>query len=257
MFKEYSLYNNNIEKNNSNYNSSNYHNTNYNNTNNNSNNNSTSSKSIKDEVPLANNFMVNLSPYPEHTKMTRCNNNLRGDNNRIDFLRPIISNPSIPIISNHEHYLYDSNINDCNNNYNNNYNNNNNNYNNNYNNNNYNNNFDIERSSVCTRNNNSNSRKPVQNDIQNNYYSTNFESLNNIDNETNKYLTRNPVNTRRDNLEKERNNDKNDFLKIQGGMLNGNYADFKYETTRKGKNDINSSSYVPMPRTLAIPKEHI
>ena len=191
---------------------------------------------LNDKQPLPNNYMVNLSPFPEHTKMTRCNNNLREDNNRIDFLRPIISNQSIPIVSDHEHYLYDSNINECN----------------------YMNQFDIERASISTRNENSNSRKPVQSTIQTNYYSTNFETLNNsIDNDANKYLTRNPVNTRRDNLEKERNNDKNDFLKYQGGMLNGNYSDLRVESTRKNRNDINSSSYVPMARTLAIPKENI
>ena len=180
------------------------------------------------------NYKINLSPYPEHTKMTRCNNNLREDNNRIDFFRPIISNPSIPIVNNHEHYLYDSNINDVHGN------------------------FDIERSSISTRNNNTNSRKPVQTDIQTNYYSRNYDTLNNNhDIETNKYLTRNPVNTRRDNIEKERNNDKNEFMKIQGCMLSGNYTDLQYQPTRKGRNDINSSSYVPMPRTLAIPKENI
>jgi hypothetical protein len=183
-------------------------------------------------TPLANNYNFNLSPYPEHTKMTRCNNNLRADNNHIDFLRPIISNPSIPIVNNHEHYSYDSN-------------------------NNVNNNFDLERACISTRNNTSNSRKPVQNDIQTNYYTMNFDTLNNVENDTNKYLTRNPVNSRRDNIEKERNNDKNDFMKVQGGILGNNYSDFKYECTRKGKSDINSSSYVPMPRTLAIPKENI
>jgi hypothetical protein len=156
--------------------------------------------------------------------MTRCNNNLREDNHRVDFLRPIISNPSIPI--------YDgSNIND---------------------------NYDIERSSISTRNNNTNSRKPVQTDIQTNYYSMNYDTMNNIiANDSNRYLTRNPVNTRRDNIEKERNNDKNDFMKVQGGMLSGNYTDNLYEPTRKSKNEINSSSYVPMARTLAIPRENI
>jgi hypothetical protein len=233
MFKEYSLYNNdNLKSNIKNTSQANIqqqqqqrHNTLDN----------SSNKILNDVLPMPNNYTFNLSPYPEHTKMTRCNNNFREDNNRVDFFRPIISNPSIPIVNNHENYLYDSNINNVHTNY------------------------DLERSSISTRNNNTNSRKPVQADIQTNYYTMNYDILNNNnqDIEMNKYLTRNPVNTRRDNIEKERNNDKNDFLKVQGGMLSNNYSDSQYQPTRKGRNDINCSSYVPMARTLAIPKENI
>jgi hypothetical protein len=104
-------------------------------------------------------------------------------------------------------------------------------------------------------------RKPVQNAFQNNYNFNEFQNLslnstNNIDNNNNKFLTRNTVNTRRDNFDKIRKIETQEFLEIQGGVLN-NFKDFKLENTRKNKNDINSSRYIPMPRTMAIPKENI
>lgn len=188
---------------------------------------------------------MQLSPYPEHTKKTRCNNNLRSDNNRNDFLRPIISNSSIPLIYNHEQYdngyMYNNNgfiqneygyINNFNN-------------------------IDLERSSISTRNNNVDSKKPVQSSFQNDYYSMNYNTLNHTnEQEINKYLNRNPVNTRRDDLEKIRNLDKQNFIKIQDGYMNNN-IDFRIENTRKDKKNINSSNYIPMARTMAIPRENI
>jgi len=181
-----------------------------------------------------------MSPYPEHTKQTRCNNNLNNQNNRNDFFRPMISNPSIPMSYNHEHYYFDNNTN-------------------------INNLFDIERNSISTRNVTVDSRKSaVQNSFQNDYYMSNYNTINNTMNNIGNTmniddmnLTRNPVNTRRDQLEKERNNEKNEFRQIQGGYMNENFTDFRVTNTRKGRNDINSSSYVPMARTLAIPKENI
>ena len=84
-----------------------------------------------------------------------------------------------------------------------------------------------------------------------------FDDLNHQNNqEINKYLNRNPVNSRRDTIEKIRNEDKQDFMKTQGGLLS-NFTDIKIENTRKDKNVINSSNYIPMPRTMAIPKEKI
>lgn len=191
-----------------------------------------------------------LSQSPIYTKQTRCNNNLRNDNNRnTDFFRPMLSNPSVPMSYNHEHYMMDNNIL---------------------------NHMDIERSSMCTRNYNTDSRKPVQTGFQNSYYTNNFETLNNnqlknnalifdqeYDNEQQKngnkgniYIDRNPTNTRRDKLEKVRNEDKQNFLRDQGGMLN-NMPEMSFENTRKSKNSINSANYVPMARTMAIPMENI
>lgn len=179
-----------------------------------------------------------LSPYPIYTKQTRCNNNLKNDNNRnVDFFRPVLSNPSVPMSYNHEHYIVDNNII---------------------------NNMDIERSSVSTRNFNIDSRKPVQTQFQNNYYTNNFETLNNnqlrnnalMFEQDNGYVDRNPTNIKRDQMEKIRNEDKQNFLREQGGALN-NMPEMSFENTRKTKNIINSSNYMPMARTLAIPRENI
>lgn len=176
-----------------------------------------------------------LSPYPEYTKQTRCNNSLNNQVNndsQHNFLRPIISNIATPISSNHENYIFDNNAQVK-----------------------Y--TLDMERNSVCTRNNMTDFKTPVQQNFQNNYYTTNFDNFNHAnDQEINHYLTRNPVNTRRDNLEKNRNQDTQQFIKKQGGVL-GNYNDIQCENTRKNKAEINSSNYIPMPRTMAIPKENI
>ena len=100
---------------------------------------------------------------------------------------------------------------------------------------------------------------PVQNNFQNqytqNFYMSNFETINNQQ-EINTFLDRNPVNTRRDEVEKSRNKDRNDFLRMQGGNLN-NFTSFQYENTRKKKNDIDISGYIPNGKTMAIPKENI
>ena len=184
---------------------------------------------------------MNLSNIPMHTKQTRCNNNLIYTNDR-DFFRPIISNIPTPLNYNHEHYTIDQNaINIYN--------------------------LDIERSSISTRNkmNNDNScnnsynnhnANPVQNSFQNNNFMNFSNNSDYQDNEINKYLTRNPVNTRRDDIEKVRNNERQEFLKTQGGMLS-NFNDFTYTNTRKNKPDINSFNYIPNARTMAIPKENI
>jgi hypothetical protein len=172
-----------------------------------------------------------LSPYPEYTKQTKCNNNSNVERQQ-DIFRPIISNTSIPLRYNHEHYTLDNNSM-------------------------LKQNFDIERSSISSRNESINCKKPVQNNFQNNYYTMTFDDLNHQNNqEINKFLNRNPVNTRRDTLEKTRNVDRQDFMKCQGGMLS-NFTDLRVENTRKDKNTINSSNYIPMPRTMAIPKENI
>ena len=100
---------------------------------------------------------------------------------------------------------------------------------------------------------------PVQNNFQNQYtqdfFMSNFETINN-NQETNMFMDRNPTNTRRDQMEKIRNSDRNDFLRNQGGNLN-NFTEFQYQNTRKKKDEINISSYIPNSRTMAIPKENI
>lgn len=174
-----------------------------------------------------------LTPNPTFTKQTRCNNNFNINCYRDDFFRPRLSNIGSPISTNHDNYMIDMNAQSF---------------------------YDIERSGMCTRNNNNNlidKNTPVQNAFQNNYHTMQFDNRTNDNNEeVNKYLTRNPVNTKRDDLEKIRNQEHQNFIKVQGGPLT-NFGDFKVENTRKGRNDINSSNYIPMPRTMAIPKENI
>lgn len=101
--------------------------------------------------------------------------------------------------------------------------------------------------------------RPVQDNFQNqytqNFFMSNFETINN-NQENNMFIDRSPVNTRRDQMEKTRNLDRNDFLRSQGGNLN-NFTPFNYENTRKKKNEIDISGYVPNSRTMAIPKEKI
>jgi hypothetical protein len=219
--------------------------------------------------------------HPEFTKKTRTNNNLVGKNLDVNnnFLRPVLSNTSVPLVYNHDHYMVDK----------------------------YASAFDIERSFIPTRNTgdlidkskkisytstpvekirkinnlepnnyynntsilmNGGSRyneprpvqsRPVQESIQNN----NFLSFNqfqppqlNDDLEVNNFLTRNPVNSRRDAMEKLRNTERKSFINDQGGLMN-NFVDFNLENTRKDKREINTANYVPMPRTLAIPKENV
>ena len=156
---------------------------------------------------------------------TNVNTSVNTGFDRTSFLRPINTSQSIPVKINHEHYDNTS--------------------------------FDVERSFLNTRSSNSRSKNnetPVQSSFQTNYYMTNFFSS--VQEDHNHYLPRNPTNTRRDCLEKSRQLDSQDFMKFQGNDL-GHFNDLKAESTRKVKNDINSTSYVSMPRTLAIPKENI
>ena len=158
-----------------------------------------------------------MFPYPESTKQTKT----LQQNNK-DFLRPVISNPSIPLYYNHENYMNDKGK------------------------------IDLERNITSTRN--DKDYRPVQSQMQSNYhfFNNNNNNNNNLINEF-----RNPVNTRRDNLEKTRQNDTQQFRSVQGGPIS-NFQDIRYVNTRTNKNnDINTSSYTPMARTLAIPKEQI
>jgi len=168
-----------------------------------------------------------MFPHPECTKMPRTNNNL---SNTVDFLRPMISNPSIPIYNNHESYTFDKNS--------------------------FLNNMDIERNMQSSRIDRNN--KPIQSHMQSSYQFFNNNMLTNqqVNNDDTFFQMRNPVNTRRDSMEKTRSSDTQQFLSHQGGPIN-NFADIRYTNTRQDKKNINVSSYIPMARTLAIPKENI
>ena len=102
---------------------------------------------------------------------------------------------------------------------------------------------------------------PVQKSMQNDYFMANYETLNQM-NGQNPFImgdisgNRNPVNTRRDQMEKMRLQEKKEFMSQQGGMMN-NFVDMTPQHTRKEKPNMNTSTYVPMARTLAIPKDHL
>jgi hypothetical protein len=89
-----------------------------------------------------------MFPHPECTKMPRTNNNL---SNTVDFLRPMISNPSIPIYNNHESYTFDKNS--------------------------FVNNMDIERNMQSSRIDKNN--KPIQSNMQSSYQFFNNNMLTN------------------------------------------------------------------------------
>ena len=114
----------------------------------------------------------------------------------------------------------------------------------------------IDRSAVNSRHTIDN--QPVQRSIQTSeYFMNNFETLNNQDDvsDINKYLIRNPANTRRDNYEKTRNKDEQLFMSTQSGNLHS-YVDNKPNATRVNKTSINSN-YMPMRRTTAAPVDEI
>lgn len=101
----------------------------------------------------------------------------------------------------------------------------------------------------------------VQNQMQNNSYAfQNFETLNKIsekEEEINRFMERNPVNTRRDEMEKSRLVDKKDFMNTQGGTMNKshNFNDLRAQNTRKKENQSIQTNYIPNGRAMAIPRE--
>lgn len=105
--------------------------------------------------------------------------------------------------------------------------------------------------------------KPIQQCFQQDYFMSNFETLNQMNRGipmnsefNNHFLDRNPVNTRRDQEEKTRLNDTRMFKNQQGGMMNS-FVDLNPQYSRREKNNIDTSSYIPMPRTLALPRENV
>ncbi len=101
----------------------------------------------------------------------------------------------------------------------------------------------------------------VQNNMQNNSYAfQNFETLNKIaekEEEINRFMERNPVNTRRDEIEKSRLMDKKSFMNHQGGTMNNNhnFNDLKAQNTRKNENHSIQTNYIPNGRNMAIPRD--
>ncbi len=177
----------------------------------------------QDNTNIQNNIQNNSV---NNVKNNNANNNAANINK--DFLRPVISNPSIPLYYNHDSYMNDKGKQMYN--------------------------YDVERNIKSSRN--DKDYRPVQSQMQSNYQ---FFDNNNNKNINNNIINefRNPVNTRRDNLEKNRQTDTQQFRSVQGGPIS-NFQDIRYVNTRTNKNnDINTSSYTPMARTQAIPKEQI
>jgi len=135
------------------------------------------------------------------------------NNQQRDFLKPMMSNTSIPV-NNHD-----------------------------------------PRNIVNTRGIDKNYR-PVQSAMQSDYQFFNAQIKNNQLPVLNDEF-RNPVNTRRDMIEKSRISDNKQFMSVQGGPIN-NFQDLRCINTRQYKNtDVNTASYTPMARTMAIPRENI
>jgi|LauGreDrversion4_2_1035121.scaffolds.fasta_scaffold13753_3 hypothetical protein len=105
--------------------------------------------------------------------------------------------------------------------------------------------------------------EPVQKNFQQDYFMMNYETLNNvnrgvpmIDRDGHDFSNRNPTSEQRDMMEKTRNRDRNHFMAHQGGNLM-NFVDLNPQYTRKERNNVNTGSYIPMARTMAIPKDKI
>lgn len=156
-------------------------------------------------------------------------NETNNSNGNKDFLRPKMSNESKPMNKTHDSYIFDRNAELF-----------------------YKNNMGNYMQPINSRNNDAN---PVQASFQNNYFTNNFETLNNSQ-EKNMFWDRNPVNTRRDNVEKIRNNDTYNFIEKQGGNLN-NFVNFEIKNTRTNKKNLNPNSYIPMGKTMPVPKDNI
>ena len=165
-------------------------------------------------------------------------------NSNDDFLMPKISNQSIPLKKKHDNYMIDRNAELF-----------------------FNQNQGNYMSPMNTRGVDSNSQIPVQQSFQqsfqqpfqqsfqSDYFMNNFETLNHQQ-EKNMFLDRNPVNSRRDMMEKSRNQDRKSFLDTQGGNLT-NFTPIDYKNTREKKKYINTSSYIPNSINMPIPKENI
>jgi hypothetical protein len=86
-----------------------------------------------------------------------------------------------------------------------------------------------------------------------NYFMNNFETLNRSANCDNRFMEAQPINTRYTQFNNERKQELNEFRALQIPQ----YNDRTPVNTRKDRNEINTNSYIPNSKILAIPKEHI
>ncbi len=188
-----------------------------------------------------------MFPRAQCTKETRTSNDNRRLQNPEEFLRPMSSSTNQPIPFRHDHYMIDP--------------------------------FSsqISHQSFFQQNGDrmindqwgkstrdigkSRFDAPVQKTMQNDYFMSNYETLNQM-NTSNPFVmdsitsNRNPVNSRHDQYEKSRLQDRKEFMNQQGGMMN-RFVDLTPQHTRKDKPEMNTSAYIPNARTLAIPKDHL
>ncbi len=167
-----------------------------------------------------------------------------------DIRKGIISQPSIPIHSNYEGYMFEHNANymyDANKN--------------------LGLGIPLNSNTQFDRNGEVGQRKRcagtvqqnIQGDVSNQYFFNNFETLNKLaenEEKINRFMDRNPVNTRRDEIEKERLLDKKQFMNSQGGVMS-NFNDLTPQQTRTDKNRSFQNSYVPNGKTMAIPRNMV
>jgi hypothetical protein len=100
----------------------------------------------------------------------------------------------------------------------------------------------------------------VQNSFQGDqgtsYFFQNFETLNKIaekEEEINRFMERNPVNARHDEIKKERLVDKKSFMNQQNQGRIQTFHDLKPTNTRNESKLSSQSNYIPNGRTMATP----
>lgn len=86
-----------------------------------------------------------------------------------------------------------------------------------------------------------------------NYFMNNFQTLNSNQNNDTFFMEHQPINTRYTQYNNDRKQELNEFRSIQTPQ----YEDRVPVNTRKDKNTINTNTYIPNSKILAIPKENI
>ena len=105
-------------------------------------------------------------------------------------------------------------------------------------------NFSNERFSSATRNSNT---EHVQSKIQHSdYYMTNFFNERPM-------ISEGPIDSHYSQVKKERNIQRGEFLSFQGASMKDN----EFQNTRVNKKDLNTGGYIPLGRSMPIPKENV
>jgi hypothetical protein len=86
-----------------------------------------------------------------------------------------------------------------------------------------------------------------------NYFMNNFQTLNSNQNNDPFFMEHQPINTRYTQYSNDRKQELNEFRSIQTPQ----YEDRVPINTRKDKHVINTNTYIPNSKILAIPKENL